>query len=165
MKHTLSLAAFLFILWFGLSGHTEVLLLALGVTSVLFTVFLAHRMDVIDHEAHPIHHLLHLLRFWPYLFVEVVKANVDVIRRIVKPGKTISPQMVDLPLPQRSNLGRVIYANSITLTPGTVSVELKKDTITVHALAKESVEDLGTGRLARLVPDDIEDTEAGDRHG
>ena len=164
MKHTLSLAAFLYILWFGLSGHTEVLLLSLGIVSVLFTVYLSHRMDVIDHESHPIHHLAHLLRFWPYLFVEIVKANVDVIKRIVKPGKTISPQMVDLPLPQHSNLGRVIYANSITLTPGTVSVELKNNTITVHALTKESVEDLRSGRLANLIPDDIEDTAAGDSH-
>ena len=163
MKHTISLTAFLFALWLGLSGHGEPLLLSLGVASVIFTVFLAHRMDVIDHESHPIHHLTGLLKFWPYLMAQVIKSNIDVIRRILRPGRSISPQMVDLPLPQRSNLGRVIYANSITLTPGTVSVHLGKDTITVHALSKQGADDLGRGEMASRVPDDIEDTSNMDR--
>ena len=165
MKHTISLTAFLYILWFGLSGHTEPLLLSLGAASVLFTVYLAHRTDVIDHESHPIHHLTGLLRFWPYLMVQVIKANIDVIKRILKPGKSISPQMVDVPLPQQSDLGRVIYANSITLTPGTVSVDVGKNTIRVHTLAKQAAEDLSRGHMARLVPDDLEDITARDGHG
>ena len=163
MKHTISLAAFLFVLWFGLSGHTELLLISLGIASVAFTVYLAHRMDVIDHEGHPIHHLTSLVRFWPYLMVQVVKSNIDVIGRILRPGQSISPQMVDLPMPQKSDLGRVIYANSITLTPGTVSVHLGKDTVTVHALTKEGADDLGSGELASRVPDDIEDLSQVDR--
>ena len=164
VKHTISLAAFLFILWFGLSGHTEPLLLSLGIASVVFTVYLAHRMDVIDHDSHPIHHLTGLVRFWPYLMVQVIKSNIDVIGRILRPGRSISPQMVDLPLPQRSDLGRVIYANSITLTPGTVSVHLGKDFITVHALSKQAADDLGRGEMASRVPDDIEDISHTDSH-
>jgi len=163
VKHTISLTAFLFALWLGLSGHVEPLLLSLGVASVIFTLFLAHRMDVIDHESHPIHHLTGLIKFWPYLMVQVIKSNIDVIGLILRPGRSISPQMVDLPLPQRSNLGRVIYANSITLTPGTVSVHLGKDTITVHALSKQGVDDLGRGEMASRVPDDIEDISQVDR--
>ena len=163
VKHTISLAAFLYILWFGLSGHSEPLLLSLGIASVVFTVYLAHRMDVIDHESHPIHHLFGLLRFWPYLTVQVIKSNIDVIGRILRPGRSISPQMVDLPLPQRSDLGRVIYANSITLTPGTVSVHLGKDTIMVHALSKQGADELGRGEMASRVPDDMEDISRVDR--
>lgn len=163
MKHIISLAAFLYILWFGLSGHSEPLLLSLGIASVVFTVYLAHRMDVIDHESHPIHHFTSLLRFWSYLMVQVIKSNIDVIGRIFRPGRSISPQMVDLPVPQRSDLGRVIYANSITLTPGTVSVDLGKDTITVHALSKQAADDLGRGEMASRVPDDIEDISHVDR--
>jgi multicomponent Na+:H+ antiporter subunit E len=62
--------------------------------------------------------------------------------------------MVELPLPQHTDLGRVIYANSITLTPGTVSVRLAHDTIMVHALAKQTAEVLRSGQLASVIPED-----------
>jgi multicomponent Na+:H+ antiporter subunit E len=94
------------------------------------------------------------LRFTIYLVRKIVVANWDVVKRIVMPGKTISPQMITLPLPQRTDLGRVIYANSITLTPGTVSVRVNKDTVTVHALAKSTAEILSQGELASVIPDD-----------
>jgi multicomponent Na+:H+ antiporter subunit E len=94
-----------------------------------------------------------LVRFWIYLSGEIVKANIAVIRRILRPGKSISPQLVRLPLPQKSDLARVIYANAITLTPGTVTLHLDEDTILVHALSREAAEDLATGRMARAVPE------------
>ena len=154
MKHIVSLGVLLFGLWMGLSGHMEPLLLTLGIASILLTLYLAHRMDVVDHESHPIHLTSRLLRFTAYVIREIVVANWDVVKRIVRPGKTISPQMIDVPLPQRTNLGQVMYANAITLTPGTVSVRLNKDTITVHALAKETAEELSTGKMASMVPED-----------
>jgi multicomponent Na+:H+ antiporter subunit E len=154
MKHIVSLGILLCGLWIGLSGYTEPLLLSLGLASTLITVYLAHRMDVVDHERHPIHLTIRLLRFTIYLVRKIVVANWDVVKRIVMPGKTISPQMITLPLPQRTDLGRVIYANSITLTPGTVSVRVNKDTVTVHALAKSTAEILSQGELASVIPDD-----------
>ncbi|WP_455212631.1 Na+/H+ antiporter subunit E [Kaarinaea lacus] len=154
MKHITSLGILLFSLWLGLSGHMEPLLLSLGLASTFLTLYLSHRMDVVDHESHPIHLTSRLLRFTVYLWREIVVANWDVVKRIVTPGKSISPQMIEVPLPQRTNLGRVIYANAITLTPGTVSVRVNKDTITVHALAKETAEALSTGDMAKVVPED-----------
>ena len=154
MTHIISLTITLFLLWLGLSGHFEPLLILIGIASTFLVVFLATRMEVIDHESHPIHLTVRLLSFWGYLSREIVLANIDVIKRILTPGKSISPQMITLPLPQKSDLGRVIYANAITLTPGTVSVQLERDTITVHALAKETADALATGEMARKVPDD-----------
>jgi multicomponent Na+:H+ antiporter subunit E len=154
MKHIISLGILLFGLWIALSGHMEPLLLSLGLASTILTIYLAHRMDVVDRESHPIHLTSRLLRFTVYLVREIAVANWNVLKRIILPGKTISPQMINVPLPQRTNLGRVIYANAITLTPGTVSVRLNKDTITVHALAIENVDVLNTGRLAKVVPED-----------
>lgn len=156
MTHVISLALALFLLWLGLSGHFEPLLLFIGLASTVLAVFLAKRMEVLDHESHPIHLTGRLFRFWGYLSREVVLANIDVIKRILTPGKSISPQLVKLPLPQQTDLGKVIYANAITLTPGTVSVQLDRSEITVHALAKESAEELGDGEMARRVPDDKE---------
>jgi multicomponent Na+:H+ antiporter subunit E len=151
--HIISLAVLLFVFWLGLSGHFTPLLIGLGIASTLLAVHLAHRMDILDHETHPALLTPRLVRFWLFLSVEVVKANIDVIRRILRPGKSISPQLVTLPLPQKTDLARVIYANSITLTPGTVTLRLDKDTLLVHALSREAAEDLATGRMASAVPE------------
>lgn len=152
----LSFATLIFALWILLSGHFEPLLLGLGLASTLLTVVLAARMNLVDHESHPIHLSGRLLRFHGFLAREIVKANLDVIRHILRNGRAISPQMCEFPVPQRTDLARVIYANSITLTPGTVSVSLDKDQVLVHALSKEGADDLRSGRLARAVPDDVE---------
>ncbi|MGB5457416.1 MAG: Na+/H+ antiporter subunit E [Gammaproteobacteria bacterium] len=154
VKHIVSLGVVLFALWLGLSGHLTPLMLSLGVASTLLTVYIAHRMDVIDHETYPAHMTILLVRFWFFLGREIVAANIDVIKRIFKPGKNISPQLFELPVTQKTDLSRVIYANSITLTPGTVSVNLNKDSVTVHSLSKDGAQDLSSGRVANAIPKD-----------
>lgn len=147
---------FLFVFWFLLSGHIEPLLLGLGLASVVLTIFLMKRMNVIDHESYPIHLSSRLPAFLVYISREIVKANVDVIKRIVSyRGKFISPQLVEIPLSQKTDLGRAIYANSITLTPGTVSVELTENKVIVHALTREAADDLSTGDMAKAIPDQV----------
>lgn len=157
MKHAVSLTLTLFILWLLLSGHYNVLLISLGLISSLLTVVLALRMDVIDHESHPLHLRRQLPRFLVFLSREIVLANLDVVRRILTPGKSFSPQLRQLPLPQKTAVGQVIYANSITLTPGTVTVQLGTDSILIHALSREAADDLQTGRMAQAIPDNLED--------
>jgi len=154
----ISSAILLFILWVLLSGHFSPLLLGLGVASVALTVFLASRMNVIDHESYPAQLSSKLPVFFVYIMREIVKANIDVVKRILMPGgKTISPQVVEIPVPQKTDLGRVIYANAITLTPGTVSVELNEDKVLVHALSKEGADDLLSGEMAKAIPDQVAD--------
>ena len=157
MKHAVSLTLTLFTLWVLLSGHFNPLLIALGVASSLVTVVLALRMEVIDHESHPMHLSRQLPRFWVFLSHEVILANLDVVRRILTPGKSYSPQLRQFPLPQQTELGQVIYANAITLTPGTVTVQLNTDSIRVHALSREAAEDLQSGRMAQAIPDNLEE--------
>ena len=156
VKHTISLGILLFALWLGLSGQLNVLMLSLGVVSTLLIVYLAHRMDLIDEEIYPAHMTVLLLRFWLFLAREIIVANIDVIKRIFKPGKNISPQLFELPLTLESDVSRVIYANAITLTPGTVSANLDKRTVTVHTLSIEAAQDLSSGRMARAVPEEYE---------
>jgi len=154
LRHGIVLYAF----WLLLSGNFEPLLLGLGLASVMLTIFLAKRMNIIDHRSYPFHLSSRLPAFLVYLFREIVKANIDVAKRIIKPGgKFISPQLIDIPLPQKTDLGRVIFANSITLTPGTVSVELTKDKVTVHALTREAADHLSTGSMAKVIPDQVID--------
>lgn len=150
--------ALLFMFWLLLSGHFEPLLLALGLGSVALTILLMKRMNFIDRECYPFHLSSRFPIFFAYIFREIVKANFDVIKRIMTVrGQSISPQLIEVPLPQKTELGRVIYANSITLTPGTVSVALTNKAVLVHALTKEAAEHLSSGEMAKAIPDPIFD--------
>ena len=144
----------LFIFWVLLSGHFSPLLLSLGVASVALTLFLAKRMNVVDHESYPVHLSAKSPAFIIYIAREITMANIDVIKRILTTkGKSISPQMIEVPVPQKTDLGRVIYANAITLTPGTVCVTLDREKALVHALTKEGSDELLRGDMAKRIPD------------
>lgn len=153
MKHTLSLIFLLAAIWLALSGHFDTLLLSLGAVSVALTAFLSVRMAVVDRESHPIHLSRALIVYWPWLIWQIIKANLDVCRRILSRGNAISPTVVVVPVRQRSDLGRVIHANSITLTPGTVSLEVHADRIEVHALSREAAHEVQAGAMDARVPD------------
>jgi multicomponent Na+:H+ antiporter subunit E len=88
----------------------------------------------------------------PWLMKEIFKSNLDVAWRAVKPGPVdVDPKIFDTPTTQETDLGRVIYANSITLTPGTVSIWVHGRAITVHAIAEEAADALGGGEMDRRV--------------
>lgn len=127
------------------------LLLSLGVVSCAAVVWIARRMDVVDHEGHPIQLGWRALVYWVWLGIEIVKSNISVARLILDPKLPIHPVLVTLKAGQQSELGQVIYANSITLTPGTVSIRIDSNTILVHAVAKAYAEDLESGEMDRRV--------------
>ncbi len=151
MLHALSLGLVLYGLWLLLSGHFEPLLLGLGVASVIVVVLIARRMDLIDHEGHPIHLSWRFILYMPWLGWEIVKANIDIARVIVRPKMAISPAVLRLKATQKSELGHVIYANSITPTPGTVTIGLEEGVLSVHALTREAAEGLKSGDMDRRV--------------
>ena len=152
MVHALSLGLILFATWLLMSGILDPLILILGMASCAAVVAIAMRMDVIDHEAVPVHLTLGALLYWPWLLWEIVKANIDVTRRVLLPSAGISPTMVWVEASQKSDLGLVIFANSITLTPGTISIDVETDgRILVHALSREGAESLTDGEMDRRV--------------
>ena len=151
MLHAISLSAVLFGTWLLLSGYFTILLISLGILSLAIAVGIALRMDVIDHESHPIHLTWRIPAYWVWLLIEIVKANIDVTKTILGVGDRATPTIINVKLSQQTELGQVIYANSITLTPGTISVELENGEIVVHALTKGSAADLSTGVMDRRV--------------
>lgn len=154
MKYTVSMSAALAAVWLLLSGHYEALFLVLGGLSVGFVVYLGNRMAVIDRESHPIHITFRLVFvYWPWLLWQIIKSSLDVSARILKPGKSISPTLVDVAVHQQSDVGRATHANSITLTPGTLAMAVHADTIEVHALSREGAADVAEGAIDRRVPD------------
>lgn len=134
MKQVALVASSLAVLWLLLSGHFEPLMLAFGFVSIVFVVWMAERMNVVDGESYPFSLIPRLSGFWIWLLWEIIKSNIDTAYRVLGPKSAIKPVVFDVPASQRSDLGLVVHANSITLTPGTVSLELGDGTIRVHAL-------------------------------
>lgn len=139
------------VLWIALSGHFTPLLLGLGVASVLFVVWIARRMDVVDHEGHPVHLGMRAVFYWVWLCKEIVKANIDVARLILNPKMPIYPHVFPAKASQKSELGRVVYANSITLTPGTVTIALDDNDMSIHAITQAAADGVTSGDMDRRV--------------
>ena len=151
MRHTIYLSLSLSAFWLLISGHNTTLMLSLGAVSIAFVLYIAHRMDVVDHESQPFHLTITLPGFYAWLSKEIILANILVVKHIWLGNKTISPTLTTIKSSQKTDVGKVIYANSITLTPGTVSVALEGDQIMVHALVRESIQDLEAGEMDRRV--------------
>ncbi|MCG6965069.1 MAG: Na+/H+ antiporter subunit E [Chromatiaceae bacterium] len=75
---------------------------------------------------------LSLLGYLGSLLVALLRANIDMARRVLSPSLPIRPALVQVKTSLRSDLGRLVLANSITLTPGTLSVDVDDDTLLVH---------------------------------
>jgi len=139
-------------MWLLWSGHYTPLLLSFGAISCAITVFITYRMDALEStEEHPIRLSLRLFTYIPWLLGAIVKANIDIARRILSPSMPISPNIVHIEASQHTEVGQAIYANSITLTPGTITLLVRDGTLTIHALTQESAADLKTGDMDRRV--------------
>ena len=135
--------------WLLWSGHYTPLLISFGAGSVLVVVAIARRMNIADREGAPIELPLRVIAYYPWLFWEIAKANIDVARRILSPGLPIQPHVIKVRAGQKRDVARAIYANSITLTPGTVSIDIEDDIVTVHALTQEAADGVLTGEMDR----------------
>ncbi len=150
----LSIGLTLGLFWIVLSGHYTVVTVTAGIVSVVSTVALARRMKIVDEEGHPVHLLPRaLISYWPWLLVEIAKAAWDVTKIILHPKLPISPTLVWVHTSQRSATGIATYANSITLTPGTVTARVSGDEFLVHAVTRDGAEELMKGSMDRRVKD------------
>lgn len=151
MRHVLALSLLLSAFWAINSGHFSPLFLFFMAVSVIFVVLLCRKMGIIDDESVPVELTLSLPAYIAWLIKEVVCSNFAVARCVWGGPESISPRVIKIRAHQKTDLGIVTYANSITLTPGTVSIDLEDNIITVHALTAESAEDLLTGEMDRRV--------------
>lgn len=156
MKHLTSLLIVLTVIWWVLSGYTYPLLLSFGAVSILFTVYLAHRMNVVDEESHPMHISMQLLRYWAYLVGQIILSNIKMVKIILSPNPDIDPRIIHVRTRHGSELGRVVLGNSVTLTPGTVTMDIRGDELEIHALNGAIAADLERGEMDRRVPGDVE---------
>ena len=144
-------AVILFGFWVLMSGQFSAFLLAAGAGSAIAVALFARRMAVIDREGYPLYLGLHVFTYWPWLVKEMAKSAWTVSLVILHPRLPISPVFVRVKPSQRTVIGRVTYANSITLTPGTITVDADADEFLVHALTREGARDLAGGDMDRRV--------------
>jgi len=151
VRHTVAMLLILSLFWLTLSGHYSALLLAFGALAVILVSWISHRMDVVDHESIPLHLLGRIPRYFAWLAWQVFKSNIEVVRHIWRRDVGIEPTITRVPLPQETDVCRVIYANSINLTPGTLTIDMGGDSLLVHALSQDSRQSLESGDMSRRV--------------
>ena len=147
----LSLAASLYAFWLVLSGIYTPFLLAAGAAASIAVALLAGRMEIADREGHPLHLTFAALAYWPWLVREIMKSGWQVARIILDPRLPISPSLVRLRPSQRTAVGLVTHANSITLTPGTITIEADHREFLVHALTREGAAGVVDSEMDRRV--------------
>jgi multicomponent Na+:H+ antiporter subunit E len=109
-------------------------------------------MSIVDEEGAPFQlGLRPFTRYAPWLIKEIVVSNIEVMKIVLAPKLNLQRNMIEVSANPKTELGRVILANSITLTPGTVSVSVDDDRILVHALSFEGAEEDLSGDMDRRV--------------
>jgi multicomponent Na+:H+ antiporter subunit E len=137
--------------WLLWSGLYKPLLLGLGLFSCLLTIYIKYRMEYFQTEMFALQFGRRFIGYWMWLSKEVVKSSLDVARIIVSPSLPISPQVVTIKASCDNPVDQVILANSITLTPGTLTLDVNKGEITVHALTEAGAAELRKGEMDRRI--------------
>jgi len=151
MPYQIGLAFVLSLIWLANSGVYIPLITSLGLVSVIFVVLLSRRMNLLDNEAIPFQLSRRLPAYYLWLIKQIILSNIDVVRRVWSGPNSLSPQVADVKIDELSDMAKVIYANSITLTPGTVVLDLKGQNIRVHSISKEGMDSLLEGELGRRI--------------
>ena len=151
MINTKSITLFiiLFGFWLLMSGYYTPLILSLGVISCLLCVYLTIKGKLLDNETLPIYFFPRLIQYTLWLIKEILKSNIQTAKVIIM--KSEEPELFSVKATQKTNEGKVTYANSITLTPGTVTTQIKNDIFEVHALTKDFGDDVRSSEMDKMV--------------
>jgi len=149
--HAISLFLTLAAFWLLNSGHYSALMLLLGLASIGLVLMITKRMDVIDQESQPLYLTPKIFGYFLWLIKEIIHANIVVVKHIWRGEKSIFPALKRIKINQTTDMGKVIYANTITLTPGTVAIDLIDDEILVHGLHFRDIEFLEGCEMDRRV--------------
>ena len=140
-------ALFIAVVWLLLSGHFTTLIMSLGLLSVLIVTWFLWRMDRVDGELAVLPTRPRMLYYLLWLMWQVVLSNIDLVRRIWDPSLPIRPTWQRLDIKVTSPLAKMLYANSITLTPGTLTTDVRQDHFMVHSLTSDGIDELRKGGM------------------
>lgn len=142
------LLAVAWVLW---SGFFTPLLLALGAFSCALVVYFAYRMHLFETDIFTISLSQRLVRFWVWLTSEVIRSSLEVSRLVLSPKLPISPTMAEFSTACNHPVDRAILGNSITLTPGTLTLNIDGGQVLVHSLTEQGARDILAGDMDRRV--------------
>ena len=146
---TLLLFAILMSVWLLMSGHYTALVTGLGVASAVFATWMAARTGAEDSEGLPLHMMGRLPAYLLWLFREIATSNIATMNLIL--FRPPEPVMFRVRYSQKTPAGVATYANSITLTPGTVTVGIDDAGLLVHALSPGLADDIKDGGMNKRV--------------
>lgn len=135
--------------WLLWSGHFTPLLLLLGAFSCALVLLLAARTGFFEVEVYAFKLAPRLPRFWFWLLKEIAKSNLIVAKIVLTPRLPIEPTIVTVDASHLPPISRVALANAITLTPGTVTLDVNRGMIEVHCLTADAAADLKDGEMVR----------------
>jgi multicomponent Na+:H+ antiporter subunit E len=138
----LILVSVLFLLWILLTGSMAFEELLTGFIVAIVAAIATSRIALFDGLKLTLASPLALFKYLVHFFIALLKANLDLARRILSPSLLINPAMVEIRTELKSDLGKLLLANSITLTPGTLAVDIQQDRILVHWIDVSSATDL-----------------------
>lgn len=137
--------------WLLWSGLYKPLLLGLGALSCLLTFAIVRRMGYFDNELFALRFSWRLFSFWLWLAREILRSSLEVARVVIDPRLPISPRVIEIESTSQHPFDQVILGNSITLTPGTLTLDLHNGILRVHTLTEAGASDLMSGEMDRRV--------------
>lgn len=145
------LAILLATAWLLWSGFLKPVILMFGALSVVLVLITSHRMHFFDTDFFALRFTSRLFRFWLWLAREIVRSSLDVTRAVLNPRLPIKPTVVEFDAHCEHPVDQTILGNSITLTPGTLTLSIEETHFTVHALTEEGARDIAEGEMDRRV--------------
>lgn len=149
--HLVKWSVLLALFWLLLSGIYQPLIIAFGVISVLIVIYVLKRMDETDSEPKSVATGFRIVRYFTWLTGQIIASSIHVSKLVWGNPKSLSPSLAKISVDEVPDKVRVLYANSITLTPGTLSVDIEDDEITVHALQAQSINELKEGDMEKKI--------------
>lgn len=137
----------LVVAWLLWSGIYKPIVLGLGAFSCVLTLFLARRMGFFAHSSELVGMIRRLPGFWFWLARDIVASSWKVSRLVLRPSLSIQPTVVELDAGDLGEMGQTILGNSITLSPGTVTVDIDEGRLLVHCILEEDARALSRGEL------------------
>ncbi len=142
----------MFAFWILLSGEFTFILITSGVVASLITAYLSHDIFVGKADLKTeTGRVFKFIVYIPWLLWEIILANVEIAYLVLNPKPLVDPQIVRFKNDLKTDLGIVTLAHSITLTPGTVTVEADREEFVIHAIWQKSADGIIGGEMQQKV--------------
>ena len=152
VRHFTLVFGLLFIFWLLLSGHYDLFHISIGVFCCILVSYASRDFLFIHVGAEDTHLIIpRLLLYIPWHLYQIIVSNIYIAKLVFSPLDHLTPRIMPYQTKLTNGLALVTFANSITLTPGTITIDLNEDTFYIHAIDNKVADDLLTGDMENRV--------------